>query len=102
MEKKKKKRGFANMPTEKVKEMGSIGGKAARGKAYRFTSAKARAAGRKGGRNAQANGKAHRWDSAAAREAGAKGLAEKKRKQSAAAQPADSGGGAAAGKGQSG
>lgn len=47
----KKKRGFACISPERVKEISSLGGKAAwaNGKAHRFTSEEARAAGRKGG-----------------------------------------------------
>ncbi len=46
-----KKRGFAAMDPERVREIGSLGGKAAqeRGTAHRFTRAEAQKAGRKGG-----------------------------------------------------
>jgi general stress protein YciG len=48
---KKKKRGFAAIPPERLKELSKRGGLAAHraGKAHRFTTEEAREAGRKGG-----------------------------------------------------
>jgi hypothetical protein len=56
-------------------EIAVLGGRAvqAAGTAYRFTSAKAREAGRKGGLVAGARGTSHRFTSAEARAAGRKG-----------------------------
>lgn len=47
----KQRRGFAAMDTEKVRAISSLGGTAAhaRGTAYKWTSEKAKEAGRKGG-----------------------------------------------------
>jgi len=47
----KKRKGFAAMDPEKVREIASMGGKTAqeRGVAHRFTAEEARAAGKKGG-----------------------------------------------------
>lgn len=51
-EKPKGRRGFASMDPEKVREIASLGGKAAQasGTAHRYTSEEARAAGQKGGK----------------------------------------------------
>jgi len=48
----KSKRGFASMDPEKAREIHRLGGQTAQGlgKAHRFTSEEARAAGREGGR----------------------------------------------------
>jgi general stress protein YciG len=55
----KKRRGFAAMDREQVREFARRGGAAAHraGTAHEFTSEEARAAGRKGGLAARANGK---------------------------------------------
>jgi general stress protein YciG len=76
----RKLRGFASMDPAKRREIASLGGKAvqATGKAHRFNSEEARAAGRKGGTVAAAKGTAHRFSSEEARAAGRKG--GKKRK----------------------
>lgn len=49
----KRNGGFAAMPSEKVRQIASMGGKAAHalGTAHKFTSAEAQAAGRRGGSN---------------------------------------------------
>ncbi len=49
----KKNRGFASMPKDKQREIARKGGKAAhaKGTAHEWTSAEAREAGRKGGKN---------------------------------------------------
>jgi general stress protein YciG len=56
----KKKRGFATMTPEQVRELARQGGQAAHraGTAHQFTSEEARAAGRKGGIAAHASPKA--------------------------------------------
>lgn len=50
-------RGFASMPEEQVKEIASLGGKAAheKGTAHEFTSEEAREAGKKGGQASGGN-----------------------------------------------
>ena len=55
MSRPKQNRGFRAMSPEKQKEIASLGGKAAhaKGTAHEFTSAEAKEAGRKGGREAQ-------------------------------------------------
>ncbi len=67
----KRRKGFAAMSPERVREIGAMGGRAAhvQGKAHRWTPEEAQAA----GRAAQAQGKAHRWTSEEARAAGRKG-----------------------------
>jgi general stress protein YciG len=53
---KKKKQGFAAIPKEKVRELGSEGGKSAhrQGTAHQFTREEAREAGKKGGKKSAA------------------------------------------------
>ena len=55
MDKESKKRGFAAMDPEALREISRLGGVAAHkaGKAHKFTSEEARAAGRKGGKASQ-------------------------------------------------
>lgn len=71
----KKRRGFAAMDPAKQREIAGRGGKSAhaQGKAHRFSSEEAAAAGRKGGLAAHANGRAHRFTSEEAAAAGRKG-----------------------------
>jgi hypothetical protein len=79
--------GFAAVPPEKRREIGSRGGKAAqaRGTAHRFDSAEAAAAGRKGGKATQSRGTGHRFTVKEARAAGSKGGRGNKRKPSGGA-----------------
>lgn len=64
----RKRRGFATMDREKVREIARHGGKAAHaaGTAHEFTSDEARAAGRKGGLATHAKRQAHVADEDAA------------------------------------
>jgi len=65
MEEMRKRRGFAMLTPEQVRELARQGGKAAHraGTAHEFTSEEARAAGRKGGIAAHASPKASQAES---------------------------------------
>jgi general stress protein YciG len=71
MKKKSKPKGFAAMDPEKVKEIASLGGKAAQrtGKAHKWTPAEAVEAGRKGGQVTKERGTGNRFDSESGAEA---------------------------------
>ncbi len=73
------KTGLAALSPERRAEISAKGGKSAhaKGKAYKFTPDKAKAAGKLGGTAAHAKGVAHRFTSDEAREAGRRGGAIK-------------------------
>jgi hypothetical protein len=69
-------RGFAAIPPDERRRLGSLGGKAAQatGTAHRFSHEEAVAAGAKGGQRSHQTGRGHRFTTEEARAAGRKGL----------------------------
>jgi general stress protein YciG len=74
MKKKPNPRGFAALDPAKVKEIASLGGKAAqrKGTAHKWTPEEAVEAGRKGGQVTKERGTGNRFDSESGREASRK------------------------------
>ena len=70
----KRKKGFACLTPERVRQIARLGGKAAQagGKAHKFTAANAKEAGRRGGVAAHKKGVAHQYTSEEARKAAKK------------------------------